>query len=196
MEAQKEIWKDIKDFEGLYQVSNHGRVRSLDRIVKRSKGGDMKMKGKIKSAHVNTNGYPSTTLYKGDFVKRKLVHSLVAAAFIGKRPSKHDVNHIDGDKTNNHVSNLEYCTRSENMIHAFATGLCKNTRKQQRRGVNSVKNMILNFETGVFYDSVVEAAKAHNIYLGSLEKQLGGHRKLSRPLMKVGKHINGNFIDG
>jgi hypothetical protein len=187
---ETEIWKDVVDFEGFYQVSNLGRVQSCDRIVVRNGQGDMNMKGKMMAKYQSTFGYCPISLYKDGKCKKTMVHIVVAHAFIGERPLKNDINHIDGDKSNNSVSNLEYCTRSENMIHAFQSGLCKNTNKKQKTGFNAVKWMVMNEETGIFYESIAEAARAHCVGVGRLEKQLKGIRVKNLPFVRIEKGVN------
>ena len=123
----KEDWKDIKGYEGIYQVSNRGCVRSLDRIVVDSKGVVFKRKGKELRLSVS-NGYPSITL-SNKVKKRFCIHRLVAQAFIENPLNKDEVNHIDGNKLNNNLSNLEWSTKSENTIHAYATGLMRSRKK-------------------------------------------------------------------
>ncbi len=109
-----EIWRDIADYGGKYQVSNFARVRSLYR-------GKTKL---IKPDIIHT-GYLRVTLYKDGKTKSHYVHVLVAQAFIPNPEGKRQVNHIDGDKNNNCVSNLEWVTPAENIHHAFETGLRK-----------------------------------------------------------------------
>lgn len=118
----KEIWKDIKGFEGAYQVSNLGRVRSLDR--KNSRG--QKIRGKVLQEQNNTKGYLYISLYKGSRDKRenRYIHRLVAEAFIPPFNGE-TVNHKDGDKNNNVISNLEWATQSENIKHAYENNLIK-----------------------------------------------------------------------
>lgn len=136
----EEIWKDIKDYEGKYQVSNLGRVRSLDRKV-----GNHPRKGKVLKPCVNRNGYLSVNLYsKNTNRKVKSVHRLVAQSFIPNIEGKLEVNHIDGNKQNNKIDNLEWCTMSENKIHAYKTRLRQKIRlfgkengMYQRRGKDS-----------------------------------------------------------
>ena len=109
-----EIWRDIVDYGGKYQVSNYARISSLCR-------GKTKL---IKPDIVHT-GYLRVTFYKNGKTKNHYVHVLVAQAFIPNPDNKRQVNHLDGDKTNNHVSNLEWATPAENIHHAFAMGLRK-----------------------------------------------------------------------
>ena len=112
-----EIWKDIKGYEGLYQISNYGRVLSLHpHKCKR-------INPIIKKNEIIKNGYERVELCKNSKKERKLVHVLVASAFISNIENKTEINHIDGDKNNNHVTNLEWVTHSENMKHASDNGL-------------------------------------------------------------------------
>lgn len=108
-----EVWKPVEGFPNA-EVSNLGRVRSLFRGVV-----------KLRSVHLNDHGYFIITLQNKTIKKRARVHVLVAAAFIGPKLPRMDVNHIDGNKANNAASNLEYVTRSENHRHAFRLGLAK-----------------------------------------------------------------------
>lgn len=119
-----EEWRDINGFEGFYQVSNLGRVRSLDRFAIREQGVPHHLKGKVLSAGTDRWGYRFVILQNGRKLCR-MVHKLVAEAFIEKKKDGLVINHIDGDKSNNSTANLEYCTQSENMLHAVRTGLVK-----------------------------------------------------------------------
>ena len=111
----KEIWKDIKGYEGLYQVSNLGRVKSLNYNRKNIE--------KTLKPVLYYNKYYSYTLYKNKKKKVFLAHRIVAINFIENINNKEYVNHIDGNKLNNNVDNLEWVTPSENNIHAFENGL-------------------------------------------------------------------------
>lgn len=108
----QEVWRDIKGYENLYQISNFGNVKSIRRnmVMKQSK---------------NVWGYPTVSLYKDKNEKRYAIHRLVGLNFIENPLNKPEINHIDGNKENNRVENLEWCTRSENMKHSFANGLEK-----------------------------------------------------------------------
>ena len=124
-----ETWKDIKEYEGLYQVSDLGRVKSLPKPYKNN----AISKEKILKQRINDNGYCVVDLYKDSKRKVYRVHKLVMQEFVCEN-HKLDINHIDCDKTNNKLSNLEYCTRQENMIHAVKNGLSRGCIKVKGGG--------------------------------------------------------------
>ena len=106
-------WKSVVGYEGRYEVSLSGEVRSI-------------LTGRILKPGTQSRGYQTVVLYDGSSPKRpqsKTVHSLVAEAFLGPRPDKMTINHLDGDKSNNRLDNLEYCSMSDNARHAVAHGL-------------------------------------------------------------------------
>lgn len=109
-----EQWKDIKGYEGLYEVSNLGNVRSLDRIVKRGQGYMIKEGRILAQFYEEKKGYYQVALAKDGKAKKYRVHRLVALAFLDNPSNYTDVNHKDEVKTNNNVDNLEWCTRKYN----------------------------------------------------------------------------------
>lgn len=117
-----EVWKPVKGYEGFYEVSNFGNVRSLDRYVeqKQHSGTMFKRlyKGKLLKPRKTNSGYFLVTLKS----KQVLVHRLVATAFIPNPDNKPCVNHIDSCRTNNHANNLEWVTQSENVQHGIKNG--------------------------------------------------------------------------
>ena len=120
-----EIWKDIPEYEGRYQVSNLGNVKTLTRLVIEHRRTYIR-NGKILNQYNDKAGYYKVKLYNGDgsFLS-KGVHQLVASLFIPNPNNYPQVNHIDGNPRNNEISNLEWCSNSQNTKHAYSTGLKK-----------------------------------------------------------------------
>lgn len=121
-----EQWKPIKGYEGMYEVSDHGRIRSVDRIgYKRHNSGCMARyfyKGQIIRQRASELGYKTVGLSKNGKQKHFSVHRLVGFHFLEKPDGKDCINHIDANPSNNHVSNLEWCTQSENIQYAYDHG--------------------------------------------------------------------------
>ena len=134
MTSNSEEWKPVVGFENRYEVSSIGRVRGLVLNGRHPQS-------RIKSAQLCRYGYLSVNLYKFGQPIRKMVHRLVAEAFFGCAKPKYQVNHIDGNKKNNTVSNLEFVTAQQNSLHAVRTGL-------MRRGEQSASAKLT--ETQVF----------------------------------------------
>lgn len=118
---QQEIWKDIQGYEGLYQVSNFGRVKSLKRKVKSGEN-YVTVKEKIRKQGIR-KGYYYLQLHKNDISKKHSIHRLVAQAFIHNPENKPQINHRDGNRFNNNIYNLEWCNLEENIKHENETGL-------------------------------------------------------------------------
>lgn len=115
-----EVWKDIKGYEGCYQVSNLGKIRSLDRLVNKKGGGKRLLKGRVLKTYIKKNGYEQIGLTVNGDTKYFTIHRLVAVHFIkNDDPDKNVINHKNGIKTDNKKTNLEWCTHSYNVKHSF-----------------------------------------------------------------------------
>jgi hypothetical protein len=161
--GMKEIWKYIENFYGYYEVSNRGRIRSVDRYVDHRFGYSQLRKGKMKKITLDKDGYGLLHLYKNNKNHTRKAHRLVLQAFVPNPENKPQVNHINGNKLDNRVENLEWCTDKENKIHAFATGL---------RNHNSIKKKVLmsskDNEPLLIFDSITEASRETGINLGNI----------------------------
>jgi hypothetical protein len=150
-----EVWKDITGYEGYYQVSNMGRVKSLARKVARiGHGGFRSVREKILPAYFDNNGYQIVFLSKNGERRTLKMHRLVAFAFIPYNPATNEVNHIDGCKSNNKVTNLEWVTPSQNIRHADKKGL----RVCASGASNGLSIQIRDNETGEVYQTIKDAA--------------------------------------
>ena len=138
-----ELWKDIPDYEGIYQISNLGNVKRLP-IILHNRFYKEKL---LTICHNSGTGYDFVCLRKNDRDKNFSVHRLVAQAFIPNPHNYSDVNHIDGNKQNNSVENLEWCTRSENIQHALNIGLIESQCKIRRKVTVKYDEKIVIFKT-------------------------------------------------
>ena len=150
-----EEWKDILGYEGLYQISNLGRVKSLERKVNAKEGGERTVREKIKGTRLNIFGYPIITLYKCNKMKTYSVHRLVAETFIPNPQGLPQVNHKDEDKTNNTVENLEWCTAEYNVN--YGTAIKRRIKSQLNR--TDLSRPIMCIETGIVYPSTKEVQR-------------------------------------
>lgn len=121
MSTSCEIWKDIPGYEGKYQVSNEGRIRSMDRLVRCAHGASRLVRGRILKP-ASTQHNPHLYVVLGHGANGSLVHKLVAETFLGPRPEGLDIRHLDGDATNNRADNLAYGTRTENILDVYRIG--------------------------------------------------------------------------
>ena len=115
----KEVWKDIPEYEGLYQVSNLGVIRSVDRVVVDKNGVRYNRKGVVLKAGKNNSGYFSVNLHKGGKLNSQCVHKIVLLAFVGKSDLQGD--HINEIKSDNRLANLEYVTHRDNVCRHRAS---------------------------------------------------------------------------
>lgn len=155
-----EIWKDIKGYEDFYEVSSYGNVRN-------------KKTNTILKGDTNSVGYRRVTLYV-PVKKRFFIHRLVALTFMGEFADL-VINHKDGNKTNNHLYNLEWVTRSENDLHAFKLGLRK---KNLRKPVKRVELYdILTGDTVKIFQTIQEFSKYLNCAKNTISSTANGKQK-------------------
>jgi len=153
----KEIWKDVVGWESSYEVSNIGNVRSKARFVDNKYPNSKSLRqSKLLGQRLTVWGYTHVALSRNSKNKSLVVHRIVAKAFIPNPENKPCVNHKNGIKTDNSVENLEWCTHKENTHHAFSTGLSKGPVG----GNNRSARIVLNLNTGIFYDTIKQAAES------------------------------------
>lgn len=151
-----EIFKPIEGYENLYEISNLGNLKTLKT-------------GKITNGWEHCKyGHRKVRLYKNNIAKDFYLHRLVAYAFIPQIENKIYVNHIDSNPNNNCASNLEWCTQKENMTHAKMKGRMKNKNTK----------LVLNTKTGIYYNSINEAAASKNIKPNTLTCQFKRKSKI------------------
>ena len=166
MDYQSEIWHDIKGYDGIYQVSNLGRVKS---ITRKRKDNGQSVKGRILKQYLDKRtGYYQVKLMKEGHYKTYRTHRLVALTFIKENKNKTVVNHINAIKTDKRVENLEWCNQKENMQHAWKNYCCVNVLKAKKKKVNQY-----NKDTNSLikqWESLTEASKNLNIDLTGINK--------------------------
>lgn len=172
MSKVQEIFVPIKGYEGLYEVSNHGNVKTLAKVMDMPLGHGVKVfPEKIMSKVKTKTGYERVKLSNNGSKKLVSVHRLVAMAFLPNPENKATVNHKDGNKSNNHVDNLEWATTQENEKHAVDNGLkCSG-------GKHKFAKKVIHITTGIIYQSASEAAKHFNLNYFRLSDSLRGRTK-------------------
>lgn len=159
----KEIWKDIDGYNGIYKVSNLGRIKSNGfEYLQKGKGGNVfrrKSQPKILSQSYTVEGYLVVTLIKNGIAKQHKVHRIIADAFIPNPDKKPVINHINGQKDDNRIENLEWCTVKENTEHAHSTGLCGRNAKAKCVARVDESGKILEV-----FESALQAAKHFGHY--------------------------------
>lgn len=153
----KEIWKDIKGYEGLYQCSNLGNIRSLDRYIPWKNKYTQFKKGQPIIPRQNKNGYLQFALNKNGKRKMAYIHIIVAETFIDNKNKLKTVNHKDGNKLNNCIDNLEWCSYSDNNKHAYT----ELKRQKVIIGGKRKKIYLINIITNnvTVYSSINEASR-------------------------------------
>ena len=170
----EEIWKDVEGYEGIYEVSNLGRVRSLDRMVEYSDGTKRLHRGRVLKAAADKDGYDRVILSTPSGHKNRLVHRLVAQAFIPNTEHLPEVNHKDENKRNNVVSNLEWCTDKYNVN--YGTGL-KRRADTQRNDPDQSKPVIQYTKDGqkvAEYPSIGEAVRQTGMKKDTISRSCRG----------------------
>ncbi|WP_333638560.1 NUMOD4 domain-containing protein [Tissierella praeacuta] len=154
------MWKDIPGYEGAYQASSLGRIRSLDRYVNCAHNAKRKVKGRVlKPGRYSDSGHVSVVLGKG--TNGKPVHQLIMLTFKGERPEGLDIRHLDGNPLNNRIENLTYGTRTENILDVYHNGgRWRKLTKQQ------VKNIRVLIARGIRIKDIAEIYNVsdHTIY--------------------------------
>lgn len=161
-----EIWKDIKDYEGLYQVSNLGRVKSLKRKYV--------LTDKILIPRIDTDGYALINLSNRNKKTTFKIHRLVAQAFIPNPKNLPEINHKDENKLNNKVENLEWCTAEYNNAYGTRHSMYKVLPQNQKNNPYTSK-VIQCIETGIIYPSISEAQRQTKCRINLKQKTSGGY---------------------
>jgi hypothetical protein len=166
----KEIWKDVIGFEGSYQVSNMGNIKSLEREIKHFRGGLMTLKERILNPCANSKGYSIAILSKENKRHVKSMHRLVASAFIHNHENKITVNHKNGIKNDNRLINLEWATVSENVKHAYDSKLKYPYQKK-------ISQFTLDGQYIKSFDSIIQVQRELGINGSHISSVCKGKRK-------------------
>lgn len=170
-----EIWKNIKNFENLYQVSNYGRIKSLKRTLTDGRIWEERiMKTPLSS------GYPSVSLRKDNVYFKIRVHTIVGHHFLKGYKKGYCINHIDGIKTNNHFQNLEWCSNADNIKHAYTNKLSNAVDIMKESNSKSTVQLDLNNNLIQIFDSAKDAAEFINCPLQTITRVCRGERKSAR----------------
>lgn len=191
----EEIWKDVVGWEGIYQVSNLGHVRSLDRMVRRSVNGDKFVKGVLLKPRKDKDGYMTVHLRETSNKRNRLVkvHRLVAGAFIKNSGGKEQVDHINGVRSDNRVDNLRYCTAKEN--NNFPLAKINRSSAITRSYINNpeLRKMRANTLSG-FNRHSVDVYK-NGVFVGAFISQTDAARTLGLSQTKVSMCVNGKLSE-
>lgn len=172
---ENEIWEKVEDYEGIYEISNFGRVKSLSRLKRKSPTAKAFMTSeRILKAQLSQKGYLRADLSKNGISKPTPIHRIIAIAFIPNPENKPQINHKNGIKNDNRIENLEWCTNGENQIHAYEVL----NRKRPPKGVipgcvkpHSHNSKKIYCETlGITFESMRDADKKLGFYLGAIQR--------------------------
>lgn len=178
----EEIWKDIPGYEGVYQVSNMGRIKGLPRRRNGRSNIPINMKGRMLKPKLR-NGYELVILHKDNVCETKLIHRLVAQAFIPNPENKPTVNHKKGIKNDNRATELEWMTYSENSTHAYRVLMNPPTRGYTGRfgklhhSSKPIGRFSLEGELIESYEGLSDASRKTGIFISSIHKAVSGRRK-------------------
>ena len=171
-EQEQEIWKPIKGFEDRYEISNYGNVKTLTREVVEHRRTYIR-KGKILNKYYNPDGYYAIKLYKGDATfKNTTAHRLVAETFLENPNNYLEINHKDGDPSNNYIENIEWCSKEQNVKHAYDTGL-KNPDNYKGESctfskLNTEQVLAIREEYSTGTTSLSKLAKKYDVVMGNI----------------------------
>ena len=174
-----EQWKDIKGFEGCYQISSLGRIKSLER---QDSKGRLRKERILSQNKKDDKGYHTANLYKDGKNQYKRVHILVAEAFIPNPNNKPEVNHIDGNKSNNSVSNLEWNTTKENCEHRQRMGLGDTKSANNARKIKVESYDLKTGKTIKQYECAADAAREFGVKNDAISSVVRGDKKSFRGL--------------
>ena len=183
---ENEIWKPINGFRDVYEVSNLGRVRSKDHLVK-LRGNHLRMQyGRILKNVPCGRGYNRVSLvFDNQKCKMYKIHRLVAEAFIPNPEKKPFINHINCIRDDNRLENLEWCTPKENIQHAVSYGsIKKGDTINLKKGRELLKKKVIDLSTGIVYDSIKESAVILGMSYTTLRNNLNGKYK-NKTTLKV-----------
>lgn len=172
----KEIWKDIKGFEGLYQISNLGKVKSLSKYKKHSYNSIAFLKEKILKP-LDINGYQRVILRKDNKSFNKFIHQLVAEMFIDNPKNYKEVNHKDENKTNNRVDNLEWCSHKYNINYGTGNQRRSKTEIGTKKGTKKIYQFDLKNNLLKIWDSQLQIKKELGIPQSNISNCCNGKRK-------------------
>lgn len=183
-------WAYVSDYKNIYQISNDGLVKSLNREVELPNGRTRKVKERLLTPKNNGSDYLFVSLSKRGKSKSFYIHRLVASAFVENPEDNEIVNHKDGNPQNNHFENLEWVTHKQNCKHAYDKDLNSNKGKNHGFAVGVIDN-----ELGMKFDTVKEWAEARGINYNTGRNLLNGYSSSKNiekgKIIKLSKGING-----
>jgi len=157
MRKNNEKWEPMLQYGNFYEVSNLGNVKSVDRTITRVDGVKTRLSGKVLTHNICRKGYHRVKICHNTKPKYCTIHRLVALQFIGNPNNYPQVNHMDGDKNNNNVDNLEWCTNEYNMKHAIENGLIRFDSRKVKVSQYTLEGEYMNT-----FDSITIACKETN----------------------------------